>query len=57
MAIPFVYNIRNVMNRPMSTLTTALGIGLTVAIFVGALALAAGFRASLFVWLPFASYS
>jgi len=47
MAIPFVYNIRNVMNRPMSTLTTALGIGLTVAIFIGALALAAGFRASL----------
>jgi len=47
MAIPFVYNVRNVMNRPMSTLTTALGIGLTVAIFIGALALAAGFRASL----------
>lgn len=47
MAIPFVYNIRNVMNRPMSTLTTALGIGLTVAIFIGALALAAGFRAAL----------
>ena len=47
MAIPFVYNVRNVMNRPMATLTTALGIGLTVAIFIGALALAAGFRASL----------
>lgn len=47
MAIPFVYNIRNVMNRPMSTLTTALGIGLTVAILIGALALASGFQASL----------
>lgn len=47
MAIPVVYNVRNVMNRPLSTFTTALGIGLTVAIFIGALALAAGFRASL----------
>ncbi|MEO5987940.1 MAG: ABC transporter permease [Candidatus Eisenbacteria bacterium] len=47
MAIPFVYNVRHVMNRPMSTLTTALGIGLTVAILIGALALASGFRASL----------
>ncbi len=47
MAIPFEYNFRNVMNRPVSTFTTALGIGLTVAIFIGALALAAGFRAAL----------
>jgi ABC-type lipoprotein release transport system permease subunit len=47
MAIPFVYNLRNVMNRPVATLTTALGIGLTVAIFIGALALAAGFRSAL----------
>ena len=47
MAIPFVYNLRNVQQRPVSTLTTALGVGLTVSIFIGALALAAGFRASL----------
>lgn len=47
MAIPLVYNVRNVMKRPVSTITTALGVGLTVAIFIGALALAAGFRASL----------
>jgi putative ABC transport system permease protein len=47
MAIPLVYNVRSVMNRPVSTLTTAVGIGLTVAIFVGALALAEGFKASL----------
>jgi len=47
MAIPFVYNLRSVTNRPVSTATTAVGIGLTVAIFIGALALAAGFRASL----------
>ena len=47
MAIPFVYNLRSVTNRPVSTATTAVGIGLTVAIYIGALALAAGFRASL----------
>ena len=47
MAIPFAYNFRSVTHRPVSTATTALGIGLTVAIYIGALALAAGFRASL----------
>ncbi len=47
MAIPFSYNLRSVLHRPVSTATTALGIGLTVAIYIGALALAAGFRASL----------
>lgn len=47
MAIPFVYNLRSVTQRPVSTATTAVGIGLTVAIYIGALALAAGFRASL----------
>lgn len=47
MAIPFVYNLRNVQQRPVATLTTAIGVGLTVSIFIGALALAAGFRASL----------
>src|SRR5260370_9389721 len=47
MAIPFAYNLRSVTQRPVSTATTALGIGLTVAIYIGALALAAGFRASL----------
>jgi putative ABC transport system permease protein len=47
MAIPFVYNLRSVTHRPVSTATTAVGIGLTVAIYIGALALAAGFRASL----------
>ena len=47
MAIPLVYNLRNVMQRPVSTLTTAIGVGLTVAIFIGALALAAGFQAAL----------
>jgi len=45
--IPLVYNLRSVTQRPVSTATTALGIGLTVAILIGALALGAGFRASL----------
>jgi ABC-type lipoprotein release transport system permease subunit len=47
MAIPLSYNLRSVIQRPVSTATTAVGIGLTVAIYIGALALAAGFRASL----------
>ncbi|MEO5617295.1 MAG: FtsX-like permease family protein [Candidatus Eisenbacteria bacterium] len=47
MALPLIYNLRNVQQRPISTLTTAFGVGLTVSIFIGALALAAGFRASL----------
>src|SRR5215831_12465890 len=47
MAIPISYNVRNVLQRPVSTLTTAIGIALTVAIFVGALALASGVRAAL----------
>src|ERR1043165_3070854 len=41
------YNIRSVLQRPLSTLTTAIGIGLTVTIFIGALALAEGFRIAL----------
>ena len=47
MAIPLTYNVRSVFQRPVSTFTTAAGIGLTVAIFIGALALAEGFRSSL----------
>src|SRR5438067_349611 len=47
MAIPISYNVRNVLQRPVSTLTTAVGVGLTVAIFIGALALAGGFQAAL----------
>jgi ABC-type lipoprotein release transport system permease subunit len=47
MAIPLSYNVRNVLNRPVSTLTTAIGVGLTVAIFIGALGLVSGFRAAM----------
>ena len=47
MPIPISYNVRNIMQRPWSTLMTALGLGLVVAILIGALALASGFQAAL----------
>ena len=47
MKIPLVYNLRSVINRPVSTALTALGIGLVVAVFVAMLALANGFAAAL----------
>jgi ABC-type lipoprotein release transport system permease subunit len=45
--IPFVYNLRSVTQRPVSTALTALGIGLVVAVFVAMLALANGFIVAL----------
>jgi ABC-type lipoprotein release transport system permease subunit len=47
MKIPFIYNLRSVRQRPVSTALTALGIGLVVAVFVAMLALANGFVAAL----------
>ena len=47
MAIPLQYNLRSVSQRPASVLATVVGIGLTVVILVGALALASGFQAAL----------
>jgi ABC-type lipoprotein release transport system permease subunit len=47
MKIPFVYNLRSVAQRPVSTAMTALGVALVVAVFVAMLALANGFRAAL----------
>ena len=47
MKIPLVYNARSVLQRPLSTAFTALGIGLVVAVFIGMLALATGFRTAL----------
>src|SRR2546421_319707 len=47
MAIPLAYNVRNVIQRPVSTLTTAIGVALTVTIFIGAMALAAGLQSAL----------
>jgi ABC-type lipoprotein release transport system permease subunit len=47
MALPLSYNVRSVLQRPAATLATAVGVGFTVAILIGALALASGFRAAL----------
>lgn len=47
MKIPVIYNIRSLRQRPASTLTTALGMALVVAVFVAMNALANGFRAAL----------
>ena len=47
MKIPILYNVRSVLQRPYSTALTALGIALVVAVFIGMLALANGFRAAL----------
>jgi len=45
--IPLSYNARSLLQRPVSTAFTALGIGLVVAVFIGMLALANGFRSAL----------
>lgn len=47
MKIPIMYNVRSVLQRPASTAFTAAGIALVVAVFIGMLALANGFRAAL----------
>ncbi len=47
MKIPLIYNARSVLQRPVSTAFTALGIALVVAVFIGMLALGNGLRAAL----------
>lgn len=47
MKIPILYNVRSVLRRPVSTVLTALGVALVVAVFIGMLALANGFQAAL----------
>src|SRR2546430_12886053 len=47
MKIPILYNVRSMLQRPYSTALTALGIALVVAVFIGMLALANGFRVAL----------
>ncbi len=42
MGVPLSYNLRNLVERKVTTLMTALGIGLTVAVLVSSLALAQG---------------
>lgn len=44
MGVPVNYNLRNLVQRKGTTLMTALGIGLTVAVLVTALALTDGLR-------------
>jgi len=45
--IPIVYNARSMIQRPVSTTLTAVGIALVVAVFIGMLALGQGLRAAL----------
>jgi len=47
MSIPLAYNLRNLYARKVSTLLTALGIGLVSWVFIFTLALAGGFQAAL----------
>ncbi|MFQ5703651.1 MAG: ABC transporter permease [Gemmatimonadales bacterium] len=47
MKIPIIYNMRSLRQRPVSTITTALGMGLVVAVFIAMMALSNGFRAAL----------
>jgi len=47
MKVPLQYNVRSVLQRPLSTTLTALGVALVVAVFIGTLALANGFRTAL----------
>src|SRR5689334_18544634 len=47
MAIAIAYNLRNLMVRRTTTLMTALGIALTVAVLISILALVNGLRTSL----------
>jgi putative ABC transport system permease protein len=44
MAIPLAYNLRNLVVRKTTTLMTAVGVGLTVAVLVADLALVEGLR-------------
>jgi ABC-type lipoprotein release transport system permease subunit len=49
MAIPFAYNLRNLVVRKTTTIMTALGIGLTVAVLLAILALVNGLATTLSV--------
>src|SRR5688572_20880034 len=45
MGLPIRYNLRNLVERKGSTMMTALGIGLTVAVLVTSIAMSAGMAA------------
>jgi ABC-type antimicrobial peptide transport system permease subunit len=49
MSIPFAYNLRNLVVRKTTTIMTALGIALTVAVLLAILALVSGLRNTLSV--------
>ncbi|HUA62295.1 MAG TPA: ABC transporter permease [Verrucomicrobiae bacterium] len=49
MSIPLAYNLRNLVVRKTTTIMTALGIALTVAVLLAILALVAGLRSTLSV--------
>jgi len=49
MSIPFAYNVRNLVVRKTTTIMTALGIALTVAVLLAILALVNGLRSTLSV--------
>ena len=46
MAVPLSYNFRNLLVRRTTTLMTALGIALTVAVMLGILGMLAGLESS-----------
>lgn len=43
-SIPLTYNLRSLRVRPLSTIATAVGLGLVVAVFIAMMALAGGFQ-------------
>lgn len=47
MAIPILYNLRSIRERPWTAATTAVGMALVVVVFVAMLALSSGFRTAL----------
>jgi putative ABC transport system permease protein len=47
MSIPLAYNLRNLVVRKTTTIMTALGIGLTVAVLLAVLAMVDGLRSTL----------
>src|SRR5258708_3641362 len=47
MAIPLAYNLRNLIVRKTTTIMTALGIALTVAVLLAMMAMITGLRTSL----------
>ncbi len=47
MKVPIVYNLRSLRERPVSTLMTAAGMALVVAVFVAMMALSNGFQAAM----------